>query len=163
MAGQSSPLPLNCSHAVRRSSVCKLATMTTTRTSPMTSQYQSTWHRPPVLQGANKSLTIYRTQRFIAACTRLRHFSLKWSRLIQSTTASPTCWRFILLLSCLGCSEPHSGLFLSQVSHHNPVHIFITMRTVWPTHLSLLRFPPILISLDNDHLDAHLLALLGPL
>ena len=51
------------------------------------------------LQLVKKFPAFHGTRKFITALTSVRHLSLYWASLIQSTCPHPTSWRSILILS----------------------------------------------------------------
>jgi hypothetical protein len=65
------------------------------------------------LQLVKKFPAFHGTRRFITAFTRVRHLSLSWASLIQSTYPQPTSWRFILILSTHLRLDLPGGLFPS--------------------------------------------------
>ena len=71
------------------------------------------------LQLVKKFPAFYGTRKFITALTSVRHLSLSWTSLIQSTYPHPTSWRSIPILSThLRLGVP-SGLFPSSFTTKN--------------------------------------------
>jgi hypothetical protein len=69
---------------------------------------------PPVAQLLKNFPTFYGTQRFITVFTRALHWSLSWTKSIQSIPPHPICLRSILILTSHLCLGLHNGLFPSD-------------------------------------------------
>jgi len=99
------------------------------------SMEQSPWEADS--HSVKKFPTFYGTRRFITVFTTARHWSLPWTRWIQSTTSHPITLRSILILSYnLRLGLP-SGLF--QIFRPKScVNLFSLIRAACPAHLILL-------------------------
>jgi hypothetical protein len=82
---------------------------------------------------------IYGIQRFITMFTRSLHWSLSWTKSIQSIPPHPVSLRSILILSAYLCLGLPSGLFPSGFPT-NIAHAFLfgSSHATYPAHLILL-------------------------
>jgi hypothetical protein len=103
------------------------------------------------VQLAKNFPAIYGIQRFITMFTRALHWSLSWSRSIQSIPPHPISLRSILILSTYLCLGSPNGLFPPGFPT-NIIHAFLfgPIRATYPAHLFNLELI-ILIILGEEY------------
>ena len=90
------------------------------------------------LQLVKKFPAFHGTRRFITALTSVRHLSLSWASLIQSTYPHPTSWRSILILSTIYAyfSPVVSFPLVSPPKPYTPPLLTHTCQMPSPSHSS---------------------------